>query len=103
MKTAKSVNGITIRLPDERWVHITEEHTEMAGYLYDVLETVQEPLAVFEGNAGELLAAREIETGKYIIVVYRETSEEDGFIITAFLTKRWKQIERRKKIWQPPT
>ena len=45
MNTAKSVNGVTIRLPDERWVHITEEHAEMAGYLYDVLETVQEPVA----------------------------------------------------------
>ena len=48
--TAKSVNGVTIRLPDERWVHITEEHAEMAGYLFDVLETVQEPLAVFEAK-----------------------------------------------------
>lgn len=100
MKTARSVNGITIRLPDERWVHITEEHAEMAGYLYDVLETVQEPLAVFEGNEGELLAAREIEPGKYIVAVYREVSPEDGFIITAFLTKRWKSLERRKKAWQ---
>jgi hypothetical protein len=75
MNTAKSVNGVTIRLPDERWVHIIEEHAEMAGYLYDVLETVQEPLAVFEGNEGELLAAREIESGKYIIAVYREVSQ----------------------------
>ena len=100
MKTAKSVNGVTIRLPDERWVHITEEHAEMAGYLFDVLETVQEPLAVFEGSEGELLAAREIETGKYIIAIYREVSPEDGFIITAFLTKRWKSLERRRKIWQ---
>ena len=99
MHTVKSVNGVTIRLPDERWVHITEEHAEMAGYLYDVLETVQEPLAVFEGNEGELLAAREIEMGKYIVVVYRELNQEDGFIITAFLTKRWKKIERRKKLW----
>lgn len=98
--TAKSVNGVTIRLPDERWVHITEEHAEMAGYLYDILETIQEPLAVFEGNEGELLAAREIESGKYIVAVYRETSKEDGFIITAFLTKRWKSLERRKKLWQ---
>ena len=62
--TAKSVNGVTIRLPDERWIHITEEHSEMAGYLYDVLETMEKPLAIFEGNSGELLAAREIETGK---------------------------------------
>ncbi|MCC6298430.1 MAG: hypothetical protein IT314_03975 [Anaerolineales bacterium] len=103
MNTAKSINGVTIRLPDERWIHITEEHAEMAGYLYDVLETIQGPLAIFEGNTGELLATREIEAGKYMIAVYREINGEDGFIITAFLTKRWKQIERRKKIWQPQT
>jgi hypothetical protein len=99
MNTAKSVNGVSIRLPAERWIHITEEHAEMAGYLYDVLETIQEPLAVFEGNSSELIAAREIENGKYLIVVYKELSKEDGFVITAFLTKRWKQVERRKKIW----
>jgi len=98
MDTCKSVNGITIRLPAERWVHITEEHGELAGYYYDVLETIQQPLAVFEGNSGELLAAREIEAGKYLIAIYRET-RDDGFVITAFLTKRWKQVERRKKIW----
>lgn len=99
MNTAKSINGVMIRLPAERWVHITEEHAEMAGYLYDVLETIQEPQAVFEGNSSELLATREIVSGKYIIVVYKEVSKDDGFVITAFLTKRWKQIERRKKIW----
>ncbi len=99
MNTTKSVNGVTIRLPDERWIHISEEHAEMAGYLYDVLETIQEPLAIFEGNAGEMLAAREIEKGKYLIVVYRELDKNDGFIITAFQTKRWKQVERRKKLW----
>jgi hypothetical protein len=99
MNTAKSVNGVTIRLPAERWIHISEEHAEMAGYLYDVLETIQEPLAIYEGNTGELIAAREIIMGKYLIVVYREVSNVDGFVITAFLTKRWKQIERRKKLW----
>jgi len=98
---AKSKNSVIIRLPDERWIHITEEHSEMAGYLHDVLETIQEPLAIFEGSNGELLAAREIDVGKYIVTVYREVSKDDGFIITAFLTKRWKQLERRKKVWQP--
>lgn len=101
MSIAKSVNGVTIRLSAERWVHITEEHAELAGYYYDVLETIQQPLAVFEGNSGEFLAAREIEAGKYLIVVYREIGKEDGFIITAFQTKRWKKINRRKRIWQP--
>lgn len=101
MNTAQSVNGVTIRLPAERWIHITEEHAEMAGYLHDVLETIQDPAAIFEGNAGELLAAREIGSGKYLVAVYREVDGDDGFVITAFLTKRWKQLERRKKIWQP--
>lgn len=101
MESTKSVNGITIRLPAERWMHITEEHTELAGYYYEVLETISTPLAVFEGNSGELLATREIERGKYLVVVYREINKEDGFVITAFLTRRWNQIERRKKIWSP--
>ena len=100
MYTVKSIHNVLIRLPDERWIHITEEHAEMAGYLYDVLETVQKPFAIFQGNANELLATSEIEPGKYIIVVYRELDTDDGFIITAFLTRRWNQIERRNKIWQ---
>ena len=95
----KSVNGVTIRLPDERWLHITEEHAEMGIYLHETLMAIEKPLAIFEGAEGELLAAREIETGKYIVVAYREVSVEDGFVITAFLTRRWKQIERRKKLW----
>jgi len=62
--------------------------------------TGEEPEAIYEGKAGECLAVREVETGKYTVVVYREVSKDDGFIITAFLTKRKRQLERRRKIWQ---
>jgi len=71
----------------------------MAGYYFEVLETVEEPEAIYEGRAGECLAVREIGEGKYIVVVYKEISGEDGFIITAFLTKRKRQLERRRKLW----
>ena len=53
-----------MRLPDGRWTHITEEHTEMAGLLFDVLKSIEQPSAIYEGNGGELLAAREIDPGK---------------------------------------
>jgi hypothetical protein len=99
MELAVSVNGVQIRLTEERWFHIAEEHSEMAGYYFEVLETIQEPTAVYKGNADELLAVKEIEVGKYIIVVYKEINNKDGFIITSFLTKRIKQIEKRTKIW----
>ena len=83
LETVLSKNGVPIRLPDERWVHITEEHCELAGLRLEVLETVANPSRVLAGGKGELLAVREISSAKYLVVVYREL-ENDGFIITEF-------------------
>jgi len=99
METVRSKNKVPIRLTQQRWLHITEEHSEMAGYYFDVLETIQEPEAIYKGKVEELLAVKEIESGKYLVVVYKEMNKEDGFVITAFLTRRFKQIERRTKLW----
>ncbi len=60
---------------------------------------IEEPEAVYEGKEGELLAVREIERGKYLVVIYKEVSGADGFVITAFLTRRFAQIARRTKKW----
>jgi hypothetical protein len=91
-------SGLPIRLSSERWSHITEEHPELNGKEEEVLETIFKPQKIYEGSNGELLATREIEPGKYIIVVYKEQSPE-GFIITAFYTRRIRALERRKQIW----
>jgi hypothetical protein len=99
MNVIKSKNDVPIRLPEERWFHITEEHSEMAGYYFEVLESVAQPEAIYEGRAGECLAVREVEKDKYIVVIYKEVSNEDGFIISAFLTKRKRQLERRRRLW----
>ena len=92
-----SKNGIPIRLTDERWLHITEEHCELAGLRLEVLETITNPLKILAGHHRELMAIREIEN-KFLVVIYREF-EKDGFIITAFLTKRIKSLMGRKQIW----
>lgn len=99
MEKALSKNGVPIRLPDERWLHLTEAHSEMAGYYADVLETVEDPDAIYEGNSGELLAVRKVQNDKYLIVVYKEVNSGDGFIITAFLSSKIRQLERRRKVW----
>jgi len=93
-----SKNGINIRLTDERWAHIIEEHCELAGMRPDVLETVSNPSRIIEGRYGEMLAVKEMIDGKYLVVVYKEI-ENDGFIITAFITSKRGSLDRRKQIW----
>jgi len=98
----RSKNGVPIRLTDERWSHITEEHAELTDMRSDVLETVAEPERILAGGYEELLAICEVEQGKWLVVVYREL-QDDGFIITAFLTRRIRSLNKRRQIWPLPT
>lgn len=98
LDTILSKNGVPIRFTDERWLHITEEHGELTGLREAVIHTVAQPERILAGGAGELLAVRELEQGKFMIVVYRELAS-DGFIITAFLTRRVRSLEGRKQLW----
>lgn len=93
-----SRNGVSIRLTDERWAHISEEHGELAGLRVEVLKTVLMPERILLGGDGELIAVRELEQGKHFVVVYREEAG-DGFIITAFLTRRARSLSKRRQLW----
>jgi hypothetical protein len=84
MEAAHSINGVPIRLTYERWYHIIESHDDLASHFYDVLETVQKPDFVVRGNKGSLKAVRNIRKKKWLIVIYREVSKHDGFVITAY-------------------
>ena len=96
-----SVNNIPIRLTDERWTHIVENHDDMAGYYFDVLETVTNPTWVLQGDEDELWAVKLISKRKAFLVIYKESEEQnDGFIITAFITTKIKNLLRRRILWQ---
>lgn len=89
MDIAYSRNGVPIRLSYERWYHVTENHDDMASYYYEVLETIENPTLVIRGNKGTLKAARNLGKNNWLVVIYREISKKDGFVITAyFLDKR---------------
>jgi hypothetical protein len=94
----RSKNGVPIRLTAERWGHIMDEHRELEGLELAVLETVSDPERVLAGGAGELLAVRLREPGKWFVVAYREL-DDDGFVITAFLTRRFRSLDRRTQLW----
>ena len=95
---ALSRNGITIRLPDERWKHILERHSILAGKQQFVLDTLSKPDRILIGNEGALMALRRLEPNRWLIVVYREENK-DGFVITAFPTRRINSLNRRQQLW----
>ena len=97
-----SINGVSIRLTLERLTHIYQGHPEMRGCEDLIRETISFPEKVLEGDNGALMATRKyrktpVTENKYLVVVYRE-EENDGFVITAYFTRRlptW-----RKVLWQ---
>ena|ERR1051325_156889 len=99
MDYAVSKNNVKIRLPAERWLHITEGHSELAGYFYEIIDAIENPDEIYSGNAEELLAVKKINS-KFLIVIYKEISDSDGFIITAFISKRIEYLTNKKLLWK---
>ena len=94
---APSVNGVPIRLPPERWRHISEGHPDLSDKRGDILATIQSPDLVQRGDFDTLLAAK-AQDAIYLVVVYRELSPSDGFVVTAYRTRRLRQ---REVVWRP--
>jgi hypothetical protein len=88
MDVAISKNGVPIRLTDERWLHIVENHDDLAGFYDDVLRTIEDPDLILSGYGGALIAVKTISRRKRLSVVYRELSSRDGFIVTAYFSSR---------------
>jgi hypothetical protein len=102
IKKTSSVNGVEIRLTEERWNHIRRRHPEMENHQVDILKTVEHPDLIQEGDHQALMAVRHYSetalTSKYLVVVYREMNDDDGFVVTAYLTSSLSR--RRPVIWK---
>ncbi len=93
-----SKNGVPIRLTDERWAHISEEHFELVGLRAGILSAIAQPRYIYAGNNGEHLAVRQLKTRLWLVAVYREMPH-DGFVITAFVTSKFRALKKRPQLW----
>jgi len=91
-----SVNGVPIRLTQERWEHIVSNKPYMETYYERVLDAVEHPTWVLRGYAGALAAVLTLGKKGYLHVVYRELDPNDGFIITAFISRK---VNKRVIVW----
>lgn len=97
----KSINGVQIRLTQERWDHITTSHLELDPKGYErILNTVKGPDIVLKGDTGEQLAVKKQSRKRaWIVVAYKESTKEDGFVLTAYLTTDSRWLFQKEIIW----
>lgn len=80
----------------ERWSHIVSARDELDGRYEEVLDAVAHPDWVTRGYRDSLIAWKGYGRRGYLTVVYKELSEEDGFVITAYFTRK---PSKKRKQW----
>ena len=94
---ADSVNGVPIRLTDERWEHVLDSHPELASYLETILDTVKNPDYILASRRGALAAVVVLGRRAFLHVFYVEKSRQDGFILSAYLQE---DMDKARIIWR---
>lgn len=93
----ESVDGVPIRLTDERWEHILIGHPLISGYYERILSTIENPAFILRGNNRSKIAVNNYGRKLWLHVVYREVSRDDGFIISAYIKTDYNE---NTIIWQ---
>ena len=74
----------------------------MAGQIDLVVVTLEDPDYVIQGGDDEIIALKGYHSinsrGTYLVVVYK--NEENGFVITSFMTTKPDKIIKRGIIWK---
>jgi hypothetical protein len=93
----ESVDGVPVRLTEERWGHILEQHPFLSGYYERILATVENPAFVLRGHRRSKIAVNNYGRRTWLHVAYREIALDDGFIITAYIKTDYNE---NSIIWQ---
>jgi hypothetical protein len=104
MDVANSKNGVPIRMTAERWQHITTGHPEVSDYYYEILETIENPQTIYEGNNKAKIAVKTFKerNDKFVVVIYKELGSNEGFVITAYLSTRKQEFKKKRILWEQP-
>lgn len=104
----RSIRNVPIRLTEERWSHIVEYHSELEGFLDQILLAVAEPDTVLESpreiEPSLVAIKRSTQLVRYglpdrLAVHYKEVSKDDGFILTVFPISE-ERAQRRYRVWR---
>ena len=97
--TLFSTTSSQLELSDKSWAHISSNHPELTEVdLGDAIGlTLYKPDKILKGKGPEKWAVREIESGRWAVIVYLERPPDpfagtpgSGYVITAFITRQLK-------------
>jgi hypothetical protein len=95
-----SINGMKVRLTQERWDYIIYEHLELEGCEDKVMSAISDPDFLFAGHTDELIAVKKYSGIFFVITVYKE-KETEGFIITAYTKDSVADFKKsREMLWK---
>src|ERR1043166_5798735 len=92
-----SLNGVPIRLTDERWEHILDSHPELASYRETLLDAVENPDYILASRRGSLAAVVVLGRKAFLRVFYIEKSRHDGFILSARVEEK---MDKARIVWR---
>lgn len=108
LAVVRSKNGALIRLTLKQWEHIVTARPELGDFMKEVLSAVEQPDEVLEPPQRvkpQLHAVKrfrrlsDVGLSQNLVVVYRETTLLEGFIITAFAISD-RRKERMYRLWR---
>jgi len=92
----------------KQWEHIITARPELGDFMKEILNAVKEPDEVFEPPqrvkpqfhaVARVNRLCSLGLSQNLVVVYRETSKQEGFIITAFPVSD-RRKERMYRLWR---
>ena len=92
---ADSVNGVPIRLTDERWEHILDSHAELASYRETILDAVENPDYILTSRRGAAVVV--FGRKAFLHVFYVEKGRHDGFTLSARVDEK---MDKAKIVWR---
>ena len=84
----KTKDGKLIRLNEKQWSHIKQRHPEMVNRIGDIEDAIVNPTARIQHSDETTKFYKFIKDGKKYIMVAVKILNGEGFVITAYKTKR---------------
>jgi len=106
MAVVKSKTGAQIRLTEKQWKHIITARPQLEDFQEEILNVIEYPDEVYAPPPRvkpQLHAVKrfkrltDIGLSENLVVVYRELTPEEGFIITAFSISS----RRKRRLYRP--